>query len=151
MRHIGVHSYGRKLRNQILPGPDLGPRTKLATIANYHFCLALENAVAPDYVTEKLYDCLLAGVIPVYLGAPNVAEFAPPGSYILADAYGGARGLAAYLRYLLDTPSEYSRYLAWRQKPFPVDLAAMARSVEEEPFVRLLRTASRKLNVAPRL
>ena len=52
MRHAAVHSYGKHLRNCRLPEPDLGRQTKLQTIAYYHFCLAFENSVAPDYVTE---------------------------------------------------------------------------------------------------
>ncbi len=29
------------------------------------FCLAYENSLDEDYVTEKLFDCLRAGAIPV--------------------------------------------------------------------------------------
>ena len=29
------------------------------------FCLAYENSIDEDYVTEKLFDCLRAGAIPV--------------------------------------------------------------------------------------
>ena len=30
------------------------------------FCLAYENSLDEDYVTEKLFDCLRAGAIPVF-------------------------------------------------------------------------------------
>jgi hypothetical protein len=29
------------------------------------------------YVTEKLFDCLYAGVIPLYIGAPNILDDIP--------------------------------------------------------------------------
>jgi hypothetical protein len=51
-RYMNVHSYGRKLRNRRLR-PDHGRPSKLETIASYKFTLAFENAIAPDYVTEK--------------------------------------------------------------------------------------------------
>jgi hypothetical protein len=145
IRRIKIDSYGRYLRNKTLASADLGRQTKLETIADYHFCLALENSIAPDYVTEKLYDCLLAGVVPVYRGAPNVAELAPAGSYINADAYGGASGLASYLHHLLERPDEYAGYFAWRDKPLPEGLVAMLESTAVHPFIRLLNIASARI------
>ena len=56
---------------------DKGSATKLETIKAYKFTLALENAIAEDYVTEKVYDPLIASSVPVYLGAPNIDDFAP--------------------------------------------------------------------------
>lgn len=38
--------------------------------------MAFENVIAMDYVTEKFYDPLIAGSVLVYLGAPNIADFA---------------------------------------------------------------------------
>src|SRR5690606_8175554 len=76
MRHLAVDAYGACLNNRSWD-EDLGRPTKNATFARYPFTLALENSVAEDYVTEKFYDPLLMGSVPVYLGAPNVGEFAP--------------------------------------------------------------------------
>jgi hypothetical protein len=36
----------------------------------------------PGYVTEKIIDCFRAGVIPIYLGAPDIADFVPKTSFI---------------------------------------------------------------------
>ena len=138
MEHIKVHSYGRILNNRTLSGPDLRRLTKHQTIAAYPFCLAFENSITTDYVTEKIYDCLLAGTVPIYLGTPDVAEFVPEGSYIDATAHGGPRGLAAYLKHLLERPEEYASYLAWRDKPLPAALVAMTESVSVDHFLRLL-------------
>ena len=54
MAHIDVHSYGKLLQNRLVGGARRD--TKLDTIKTYKFTLALENAVAEDYVTEKFYD-----------------------------------------------------------------------------------------------
>ena len=41
---------------------------KRRALARYPFVLAFENANVSDYVSEKLWDALGAGVVPVYLG-----------------------------------------------------------------------------------
>jgi alpha-1,3-fucosyltransferase 10 len=118
MRLMRVDSYGRVARNRTLPD-DRGRSSKLATIARYRFCLSLENSIERDYVTEKLFDPLIAGTVPVYRGAPNAAEYAPEHSYIDAEAYGGPRGLAEYLTHLIKNPEEYAAYFKWRDNPLP--------------------------------
>ena len=55
---------------------------KHITISNYKFALCLENMVFPGYVTEKIIDCLCAGVIPIYLGAPDIEDFIPKKLFI---------------------------------------------------------------------
>lgn len=145
MRHIAVDSFGRYLNNKSLSEEDRGYDTKRKVIADYPFCLALENSIAPDYVTEKLFDCFLAGVVPVYLGAPNVAEFAPAGSHILADAFASPRALAEHLRHLLSHPDQYARFFAWRDAPLPEGLAARIEAASRSPFLRLIDVATAKL------
>jgi len=117
MRHIEIASYGRVLNNRRL-SDDRGPETKLATLARHRFTLAFENSVAVDYVTEKLFESLLAGSVPVYLGAPNVAEHAPaPGCYLDVSSFSGPAELAAHLRVLVDDDAAYGRLHEWRERP----------------------------------
>ena len=113
-------------------------QSKLDAISRYHFCLSLENSILPDYVTEKLFDPLLAGTVPVYRGAPNAAEFAPEHSFIDAEAYGGPRGLAEYLRHLLHSPAEHAAYFAWRQRPLPNWLEEKLAASAASAWIRLL-------------
>lgn len=137
MRQIPVDSYGRVYRNRTLT-EDLGRQSKLDAISRYHFCLSLENSLAPDYVTEKLFDPLLVGTVPVYRGAPNAAEFTPEHSYIDAEAYGGPRGLAEYLHHLLQSPAEYAAYFAWRQRPLPDWLQSKLAASATSCWLRLV-------------
>ena len=51
-------------------------------LRRYPFYLALENSDEVDYVSEKVFHALEAGVLPVYNGAPNIADFLPPHSVI---------------------------------------------------------------------
>lgn len=39
------------------------------------FSVVIENCREPGYFTEKLIDCLLCDTIPIYWGAPDIAEF----------------------------------------------------------------------------
>lgn len=34
------------------------------------------------YITEKLFDCLYTGTIPLYLGAPDISKFVPEDVYV---------------------------------------------------------------------
>ena len=34
------------------------------------------------YITEKIFDCIYAGTIPLYLGAKNIEALIPPGVYL---------------------------------------------------------------------
>ena len=86
MHYLDVHSYGKFRRNRALADDHWRP-TKLEVIAAYKFTLAFENAIGEDYVTEKFFDPLVAGSVPVYLGAPNVEALAP--ARPLLHQYGG--------------------------------------------------------------
>ena len=61
-----------------------------------------------DYVTEKVYDGLDAGCLPIYLGAENIADFVPvPGSVVDYNLLGSPERLVDELLRLLATPQEY--------------------------------------------
>jgi len=76
-----------------------GPaRDKLATLAGYRFALTFENARFPGYVSEKLFDALRAGCIPVYDGAPDVDRYVPPEAFVDARRFASYAILDAFLR-----------------------------------------------------
>ncbi len=56
--------------------------SKLDVLSQYYFCLCFENSTMLGYVTEKLFDCLYAGTIPIYLGAQDIEEWIPKDVYI---------------------------------------------------------------------
>jgi hypothetical protein len=137
MRYLDVHSYGRTLRNRTLPH-DVGRASKLELIAGYRFTLAFENAIAQDYVTEKFYDPLIAGSVPVYLGAPNVDDFAPGDHcYINTADFAGPRALADHLLRLAVDKAAYEKYLAWKARPLRSAFLTMLAGQEVPPLVRL--------------
>jgi hypothetical protein len=139
MNRIRVDSFGRILNTRQLEQADAGHETKLATISRYKFCLSLENAMDVDYVTEKFYDPLLVGTVPVYRGAPNVERFSPgENAFINADDFSGPEELCSYLRGLDRDQQAYRRFFNWREQPlrhaFETDLEAGRR----DPFSKLV-------------
>lgn len=146
MGHIRVDSYGAILNNRTLPDADRGVATKRAVLGRYKFCIAFENSIAPDYVTEKLFDGLVAGTVPVYRGAPNIAEFAPgPQSYIDANAFADPAALAAYLHSLAADDEAYASFHRWRHQPLPEPFLAHLGIVARPYLARLADLARARL------
>lgn len=56
---------------------------KYALARKHMFYAAFENSIYEDYVTEKLFDALVAGSVPIYIGAPNVLDFVPDRNAII--------------------------------------------------------------------
>jgi hypothetical protein len=55
---------------------------KIEVLANFKFCLCFENTSFKGYVTEKLFDCLYSGTIPIYLGDPEIDLIVPSDVFI---------------------------------------------------------------------
>lgn len=71
---------------------------KLGTLRHFRFTLCFENCVFPGYVTEKIFDCFLAGCIPVYFGAPDITDFIPKESFIDFREFANYADLERFLR-----------------------------------------------------
>jgi alpha-1,3-fucosyltransferase 10 len=139
MRHLAVDCYGTCRRNRILEHDD-GRTAKLRTIARYRFTLAFENSIADDYVTEKFYDALVAGSVPVVLGAPNVRDFAPAEHcYLDCADFDSPAALAATLAALVDDEDRYAAYLDWKRTGLAPAFVAMNEAASVDPWVRLAR------------
>jgi len=91
-----VHSYGKCLHNAEA-GAKAGAKT--GTLRRHLFSLAFENSNVRGYVTEKFYQSLAAGSVPVYLGAPNIKNFSPTpyasASVVVVDQVVAAAAAAA--------------------------------------------------------
>jgi hypothetical protein len=49
--------------------------SKVDILRRYRFCLVMENQRQNGYITEKLFDCLPSGVVPIYWGAPDIHNY----------------------------------------------------------------------------
>lgn len=56
--------------------------SKYDILEQYDFCIAFENAVSPGFISEKLFDPMAVGCIPVYLGDPHIEHVVPPEVFI---------------------------------------------------------------------
>jgi hypothetical protein len=145
MRYLDVHSYGKVLRNRQFIHPDRNRPTKLDIIAGYKFDLSFENACGEDYVTEKFFDPLVAGAVPVYLGAANVEEFAPGDRCFINTAdFQSPRELAEYLKHLDHDDAAYAAYFAWKEQPFRLAFQALLTGQDMHPFTRLCHAVQRR-------
>ena len=71
---------------------------KKRCLENYKFCICYENTRdLPGYVTEKIFDCLVAGYIPVYRGTNNITTYIPNDCFIDARLFDTDEQLYAYL------------------------------------------------------
>lgn len=147
MNKIKTDSYGKLLNNRSLSINDEGRSTKLSTISHYKFCLSLENSIERDYVTEKFFDPLLVGTVPVYRGAPNIEEFAPGEKcFIDANKFSSVEELADYVRFLDTDHDAYREFFAWRKKPLLSGFQKDLDFVHGGNFEKLVRFVSEKMN-----
>eukprot|EP00761_Pharyngomonas_kirbyi_P010613 gb/GECH01010633.1/.p1 GENE.gb/GECH01010633.1/~~gb/GECH01010633.1/.p1 ORF type:complete len:145 (+),score=11.74 gb/GECH01010633.1/:1-435(+) len=65
MNHFKIDSYGKCFHNKDEPEtPKPGPERKMKLSSQHKFTIAFENTIDRDYVTEKLYQPLIAGSVP---------------------------------------------------------------------------------------
>jgi alpha-1,3-fucosyltransferase 10 len=110
---IPVHAYGACSNNMKERAAD-----KLAVFRKYKFCICMENSIAIDYLSEKLWHGLISGCVPIYLGAPNAYDFVPEREAIIHyGEVGDVASLAALLERLAGDKAAYEAKLAWKTKP----------------------------------
>ncbi len=145
MRHVPVDSYGFVLNTVLDRGGDDGsPLAKQRVLADHRYAIAFENACEDGYVTEKIYDALLAGAIPIYLGAAIPEELLPARDcYVDASSRSPAE-LAAELARIDQDPAALAALHAWRTLPLPPGLPKLAARLAEHPFTRLCRVADER-------
>jgi hypothetical protein len=83
--------------------------SKYETLSRYKYCLCFENTSIKGYVTEKIFDCLYTGTIPLYLGAPNISEFIPETAYIDCRRFGNWQEIPKYLDQVTETEIQAMR------------------------------------------
>lgn len=79
---------------------------KLDTLKNYKFAFCYENSDNIEgYITEKIFDCFIAGCVPIYWGAPNVTQYIPKECFVDRRDFNSMDDLVTYLKTM--TPQEY--------------------------------------------
>ncbi len=81
------------------------------------FYLAFENLDIEDYVSEKIYEGLIAGTIPVYRGTRTIERFMPSNSSFINANDLSPKQLANKLIELSKNAKEYNSYFNYKQVP----------------------------------
>ncbi|XP_064196043.1 4-galactosyl-N-acetylglucosaminide 3-alpha-L-fucosyltransferase 9-like [Anguilla rostrata] len=108
---IDIHVYGRAF------GKPVGNQDFHPTIASCKFYLSFENSIHKDYITEKLYNPLSVGTVPIVLGPSrqNYENFVPGDAFIHVDDFFSPKELAEYILFLDKNDDMYHRYFYWRR------------------------------------
>lgn len=91
-------------------------------LAPYRFSVVIENCREPGYFSEKLMDCLLCRTVPIYWGAPDIAEFFNVEGMIICENAKDIRhavaslGQGDYERLALYMEENFQRALSYRNQ-----------------------------------
>jgi hypothetical protein len=102
-----VDSGGRFLNNVGGPVHD-----KMGLLARYKFTLAFENGSHPGYTTEKLYEAMQAGCLPVYWGNPLVHQDFNTRSFINHHEFPDDDAVIRHIIEVDNNDALYQRYLS---------------------------------------
>lgn len=70
--------YGRLSRQSAALPPYRGPCiTKWKTLGDYRYSLVIENSSDDYYISEKIFDALICGCMPIYHGSSRIFEIIP--------------------------------------------------------------------------
>lgn len=101
---LDLDVYGRNLPNWVHSSGEVS--NKWYAMAPYYYNLAIENyAENAWYVSEKLWDSLLAWCLPIYYGGPAADRLLPPGSFLRLPSL-DEKGLA-YIQEAIATPDAW--------------------------------------------
>ncbi|XP_012736476.3 4-galactosyl-N-acetylglucosaminide 3-alpha-L-fucosyltransferase 9 isoform X3 [Fundulus heteroclitus] len=110
-KHIKVDVYGRAF------GKYIAKKDYIPIVSSCKFYLSFENSIHKDYITEKFYNPLSVGTVPVVLGTTrqNYENFIQGDAFIHVDDFNSPKELADYLLLLDKNEDLYRGYFKWQQ------------------------------------
>lgn len=122
-KYVQIHVYGDLFENHV------SQQEYKDIISSCKFYLSFENSVHKDYITEKLFNALDLGAVPVVFGPSrqNYERFVPGDAFVHVDDFPSTRALAKHLLRLHHNDALYLRYFRWRERfrvkktSFPVE------------------------------
>ena len=103
MPSYDVTSYGEKGEKHLR-------RDHLDFLSDYKFTIAFENNSASGYVTEKIYNPILVGSIPIYWGAEDIEDYFNPRCFINCRRYKNFAGVIKKIKEIDNNPELYQSY-----------------------------------------
>jgi hypothetical protein len=88
---------------------------KTDAYGDHRFALSFENMTGVEgYISEKMFDCLRSGIVPVYWGANNVSKYVPKDAFVDYREYGTPASLHEHLSTI--TEQEHTEYVERAQE-----------------------------------
>jgi hypothetical protein len=139
-----IDIYGRGWPDQIAIGDSMvkgWEDTKQEILSRYHFNLCFENTNWPFYCTEKIWQSVLGGCLPIYYGKGNsIYEDFPAGSFIDYCEFNDPRRLFDYIRDM--EPEEYNSRMEMCIRSYN---QAFLRKKELKPYNQILQRTVEKI------
>ena len=85
--------------------------------SEYKFYLSFENSLCQEYITEKFFNAMDNGMIPIAFGGltqTDYSKIAPPHSYIHVDDYESSEKLIEFLEIIKQNETLYQSYFWWK-------------------------------------
>jgi len=130
-RHVTVHTT-RRLRHHFPSGSkvvfhEVGPtlQDKVRFVSNFDFHLAVENSRADGYLSEKPFDALWSGAVPIYAGDPGVGRWIDPEAMVDAGE--------------LEVDSVLARISAARRDGLPDHVAGQRERLVRVPLTDMMQ------------
>lgn len=118
-------------------------RDKQSFLLDYRMNLAFENTRSEGYITEKLVEPLLAGCIPIYWGAPDIARDFNPGCMINVADF---PDFDSAIEHILALDANPEARLAILNAPVfknNIEPACMAPAYMTDPIIRLIDSGAK--------
>jgi len=118
IRHIPIDIYGKCGRKfQQNRKCDRYSENCENLLSQYKFVLAFENSLCKDYVTEKYWNAVYRGSIPiVYGGSSYDSKLVVPNSFINVHDFKSISELAKHISYVNKSQKAFLSYQRWRMK-----------------------------------
>lgn len=110
----GQQAFHRRYKGRIADKRD--------ALMTARFTFAYENTIREGYISEKIFDAIYAGSVPVYLGAPDISDFVPSDCFINRNDFPSDQALYTFLKKMPDQKYQEYQNCIWTyiQHPNPL-------------------------------
>ncbi|KAF0986296.1 hypothetical protein HZS_1281 [Henneguya salminicola] len=108
-KNFPVDLFGKCYNNYI------DKRERAIKLNEYKFYLSFENVHCDEYITEKYWDTVQYGTIPIILGTEKYLKGILKNSYINVFDFQSPKQLSEYLNFVSSNKTEYFKYHLWRK------------------------------------
>ena len=109
-----VHAPGQLFNNAQGVVPGSTPNWRVSVIdytRDFKFAIAFENQSVAHYVSEKMLNALQAGALPIYWGAPNIADYINPKAFINCHDFTSFEEVLAHVKKVDQDEALYRSYM----------------------------------------